>query len=77
MQHIRLENALKKAGFKIQTDSKRHSATNGNKVVRWREQDGSAICVNCGKLDDPSDSQIDYFPGFYARTIKEAVAHLG
>lgn len=72
-----LVNAIKKAGYTVETTRDDHySAKNGRAVLSWHLQGDYAICVLCSVLGDQRDTMTDYFPGYYARTIKLAVNHL-
>ena len=75
MKNKTLTNALNKAGLNVIAieEGRQYKAIKGDKFVSWIVQNDSALCVNCGRLSDPSDSMIDYFPGFYAHSIKQAV----
>jgi hypothetical protein len=44
--------------------------------VHWYDQEGNAVCVKVQKIGECDDSQRDYFPGFFADTIKEVVMWL-
>jgi hypothetical protein len=84
MKNQRLINAISKAGFEVKKSQDSmtilYIASNGDLFVSWwvsiASTDGRAQCVHCGRFSDPSDSMIDYFPGYFARTIKSAVNHL-
>lgn len=44
--------------------------------VHWYDQNGSAVCVQVQKNGQYNDSQRDYFPGFFANTIKIVIKYL-
>lgn len=50
--------------------NKKFQAVLGNHVVEWYNQNGDAECVRCREIDDEDNSMIDYYAGFYPRTIK-------
>ena len=85
MDHKRLTNALKKAGATITSDGHRHSATKGDRMIRWFTQDGfrngeftsenpEAVCVVTPSPH--TDSMTDCYCDRHHDTIKGAVASL-
>lgn len=91
MKTSSLKKAIEKMGFKVmesqrpfrniltgQMDNGRSEFyAQGNKYkVHWYDQEGSAICVQVQKIGDENDSQSDYFPGYFADTIKEIIRSL-
>ena len=50
--------------------------SNGDLVVTWAIQDGKAHNVHCGCHSYRRDYMSDYYPGFFAHTIKHAVSYL-
>jgi hypothetical protein len=77
-QNKSLISALTRSGFftDINKDGNRYRVVKGDKILTWVTQGTRALTVHCGKLSDPRDSRVDYFPGHYAQTIKEAIAYL-
>lgn len=54
---------------------KYYVAVNG-KVLTWIDQDGLATCTKVAREGERDDAMTDYFVGYYARTIKEAISGL-
>ena len=81
MDHIRLTNALTKAGATITGEGDRFRATKGTREIRWYTQEDwqkpgrmEAICVRWPSPQ--TDSSTDCFCDTYYDTIKGAVASL-
>lgn len=80
MKHKFMLNSLVKLGLTV--TQPRSDNTNffrvqrGIQVLSWYSQGEDAICVHCTVVNDGRDSQTDYFPGYFARTVKSAVEHL-
>lgn len=78
MKNKSLVRALEKEGLKVEKDGPaRLCAIKGTKIVSWVDQEGKAINIHCTRLNDGRDSQTDYFPGYYVKTIKRVIKHLG
>lgn len=77
MLHKNLKRALEKKGYTIKKNDIFYSTTNKNNVISWHareeEENPSAKIVHIQRLTNKSDCQSDYFPGFFCRTIKDAV----
>ena len=77
MNHNRLVKALEKHGLKVQTNNDHNYFCIGKRdKVSWFLQDGEAKCVQVMGIKEANDSMTDYFPGFFARTIKIVVEYL-
>lgn len=81
MTHKRLTNALKKAEAKIANDQGYWSATRLGRVITWTvTSSGKAQTVHCDKVrcqqEHTRNLYQDYFPGFFAYTIKEAIDYI-
>jgi len=49
----------------------------GNRYkVHWHESEGNADCVQVQQLHESNDSMTDYFPGYWANTIKQVIRSL-
>lgn len=44
--------------------------------VHWYDQEGEVICAQVQRVEESNDGQSDYFPGYFADTIKEIVNDL-
>lgn len=53
-----------------------YKTLNGQKFVEWSDQDGLVPTIYCGSVNETRFMMDDYFPGSFARTIKEAVEFL-
>lgn len=71
-----LINALHKASYCVYRDGRSHGAEGRVYHVNWLDQDGVAICAQVKRISERNDSQTDYFPGFYADSIKQIVRYL-
>lgn len=71
-----LINALHKAGYCVYRDGRSHGAEGRVYHVTWLDQDGVAICAQVKRMSDHNDSQTDYFPVFFADSIKQIVRYL-
>jgi len=88
MKTSRLIKALEKAGLRVEnvkrsfydhftSDYKEsrneYFCKNDKNKVHWYDQDGSAICVQIMGIKQNNDSQSDYFPGYFCKSIKQVV----
>lgn len=76
MKSSNLRRAFEKAGLSVVggINSSKYSVKAERYHATWYDQEGEACCVCVTRNGEFSDAQTDYFPGFYANTIKQAVA---
>jgi hypothetical protein len=88
MRTINVIKSLEKQGWKVEIkqreiydhfekkyvlNSKEYFCNNGRNKCHFYDQEGIAVCVQIQKSNEKNDSQSDYFPGFFAKTIKSIV----
>lgn len=86
-----LIKALKKAGYKVEVkqhkiydhfkgeyilSSKRYYCESKTAKLGWHDQDGNAICIQSMGINQRNQAEIDYFPGYFCKTIKSALNSL-
>lgn len=89
MKTQNLIKALEKLGMKVEVQERYYVSmitnrkeidcsyycTDGKKKVQFRDQEGRAICVQCQLIGQSNNYMTDYFPGFFAKTIKQVINH--
>lgn len=83
-----LVKALEKIGVKIEVSQRQvydyfenkytmttpeYFGDNGKNKIHFYEQDGEVVCCQVMGIRQHNDSQSDYFPGYFARSIKSAI----
>lgn len=79
MKTARLISALNKAQIKIEQEagSNKYHVTGLGSFKGWfHDQNGEAVCVGVLHKGDKIESETDYFPQFYCRSIKEFVSYM-
>jgi hypothetical protein len=92
MKTERLKKALEKAGIKVEMSQREcydhitkqyekcspvYYAENNRNKIHWYDQQREVVCCQIMGKKENNDSQSDYFPGFFARSIKMAIAGMG
>ena len=82
MQTKSLIRALEKAGFIVtsspgrSTISRDYYCEGKTHKAHWWDQEGYIVCVQVQRKNEHNDSQTDYFPGYFATTIKQVIQSL-
>lgn len=69
----RLISALEKAGYRVEHKLGFYTCKSNTRKLRWFDQEGTAKCINSQKLEERNQSEIDYFPGWFCHSIKDAI----
>lgn len=88
MKTTNLIKALEKSGIKIECcerwgvdygantkvrQSDEYFGDNGKYKIHFYDQDGFASCVLVMRMQEERDIMRDYFPGYFADSIKDAI----
>lgn len=91
VQTARLIKALEKIGHKIEVEqreiydhctgkyflsSKTYYCQSATRSLKWHDQEGKAICIQSMDIKERNQAEIDYFPGWFCKTIKDAINSL-
>lgn len=89
MQTKNLIKALKKIGLDVEIEQRKAydhfakeyvmttpqiTAQNERNKICFYDQDGSVVCCQVMGVKQDNDYMTDYFPGYFARTIKSAIS---